>query len=71
MVVQGTTKGSVDISNKVISMADRIDVGGKEIEAVRVDSVIKVSVTFRGRTIPTSDVRVTNWYSKDLYKIAE
>jgi len=63
--VKGSATGRVSISAKIVSMADPVKVDGKEIEAVRVDSVLEMDLSMNGRKIPSQDFNMTNWYTKE------
>ncbi len=60
----GTANGTVRIDNSIVSMNDQVNVAGKDYNAARVDSVIKMNLTMKGRKIPSEDLKMSNWYTK-------
>ncbi|MDH3493663.1 MAG: hypothetical protein OEM82_08950 [Acidobacteriota bacterium] len=62
----GAATGTVTITSKIASMNDRVKVGGKEYEAAKVDNVMRMDLSMNGRKIPSRDVKMTNWMSKEI-----
>ena len=61
--VNANAGGTVKISEKLVDEGESVKVEGGEFEAAKVESVIKIVVSYGGREIPSQDIKLTRWYS--------
>lgn len=58
--------GTVSIKDKLVAENETVKVEGGEFEAAKVESVIKIVVSYGGREIPSPDIKLARWYSKKV-----
>lgn len=58
--------GTVIVKNKIVSMSDKVTAGGKEYDAVKVDSYISINISMKEAKVPSLTVKTTNWYAKGV-----
>lgn len=64
--ISASAKGTVTIESEIIELEDNVSVQGGDYVAARIDSVIKINISMKGRKIPTGDIKMSNWYAPKI-----
>src|SRR5690606_22886763 len=67
MKMNVNANGKVKIDHKVAAMNEPVSVAGKEYQAARIDSRIRITVTVGERTNDTGTSKASNQFTKDVW----